>query len=61
MCRSFLAGKPKAISSLTEGWEEECSSCCNIDALSQGGETESEISDDENSGWATHAEDSNLD
>ena len=55
VCRSFLAGKPKAISSLTEGWEEECSSCCDIDALSQSGETESEISDDENSGWATHA------
>jgi hypothetical protein len=61
VCRSFLAGKPKAISSFTEGWVEECSSCCDIDALSQSGETESEISDDENSGWATHAEDSNLD
>ena len=55
VCRSFLAGKPKAISSLTEGWEEDCS-CCDVDALS---EAESEASSNHGE-WEIQTSDSSL-
>ena len=51
-CRSKRDGKPKAakaISSLTEDWEEDCGSC-QCDALNEDENSDSETSEEE-SGW----------